>query len=76
MTSSIGAFLPWWGRIATKIVLARVPVSYRLWKRLHVFELGAMDKPTYAYGVFRKHFDAVRSRRETRQFRWTGTRAG
>ncbi len=76
MTSRIGAFLPWWGRIATKIVLARVPVGYRLWKRLHVFELGAMDKPTYAYGVFRRALRCSPVTQRARQFRWTGTRAG
>ena len=57
--TGLAAHVPWWGKIATKVILARLPVHYRLWKRLHVFECGDMEEPSYAHGVFRKHFDAV-----------------
>lgn len=60
--------IPWWGKIAAKIILARLPVDYTIWKRLHVCEYGNMEQPSYAHGVFRKHFDAVRSRRTLKEF--------
>ncbi len=49
--------LPWWAKIAAKLLLSRVPLPYSLWKRLSLFEQGAMERPEYAYNVFRRHFD-------------------
>ena len=40
--------VPWWARIALKIVLARLPVPYRWWKQIHLFEHGTMDRPAEA----------------------------
>jgi len=60
--------VPWWGKIAAKVILARLPVNYRVWKRLHVFQHGDMEVPSYAHGVFTKHFDQVRSRRAMDRF--------
>jgi predicted SAM-dependent methyltransferase len=60
--------IPWWGKIAAKMILARVPVNSRAWKHMHVFELGAMETPAYAYGVYKKHFDKARSRRPLDNF--------
>jgi hypothetical protein len=51
--------LPWQVNVAAKIVLSRMPISYRIWKRVGFFKLGSMDRPEYAYSVFRRHFDAV-----------------
>ena len=34
---------PWWLRIAAKLVLARLPVPYRWWRRLGVFRHGCLD---------------------------------
>ncbi len=51
--------LPWYARMAGKIVLARVPLGYRAWRRLSLFAHGDMASPEYAYSVFRRHFDAV-----------------
>lgn len=48
--------IPWWSRIAGKVVLSRLPVGYNLWSRLRVFRHGAMHDPAYALGVFRQHF--------------------
>jgi hypothetical protein len=59
---------PWWGKIAAKMILARLPVDYSAWKRLHVFQRGAMEEPAYAYGVFKKHFDSARSLRTFNSF--------
>lgn len=57
------ATVPWWEKIAAKLILSRLPVKYKVWKQLRLFEYGEMEEPTYAHGVFRKHFDPVRSRR-------------
>jgi len=49
---------PWYVRMAAKIVLARIPASYQLWRTLRIFVHGGMANPAYAYEVFRKHFQA------------------
>lgn len=61
--TTLAAQVPWWGKIAAKIILARLPVDYRTWKQLHLFQRGAMEQPAYAYGVFKKHFNEARSLR-------------
>ena len=50
-------WVPWYGKIAAKVVLSRLPVDYAFWRRLNLFAHGAMDRPEYASAVFRKHFD-------------------
>lgn len=47
--------VPWWVRIAAKLVLARLPVPYAAWQRLGVFRHGAMDDADYALEVLRGH---------------------
>jgi hypothetical protein len=44
--------------MAAKVVLSRIPASYQAWRAVRLFVHGEMAKPAYAYGVFRKHFDA------------------
>lgn len=56
---SIKRYIPWHGKIATKIILSRLPIKYKLWNELDLFQHGAMEQPSYAYGVFKKHFDRV-----------------
>src|SRR5262245_24825488 len=69
MTSNpLASYIPWWGKIGAKLILARLPVRYSLWKRLHLFEHGYMEQPAYAYGVFRKHFESARSRKDLEKF--------
>ena len=53
--SSINRFLPWWSKIAGKMILNRLPVSYSVWQRLGLFRHGAMDQAAYALGVFDLH---------------------
>lgn len=48
--------MPWWARISAKLVLSRLPVPYRLWRRLSLFRHGQMDKAEYALRVFEHHF--------------------
>jgi len=55
MTLNLRRRVPWWARIAAKIALARLPVPYRLWKRLHLFEHGAMDRPAVALSTLLEH---------------------
>lgn len=49
--------LPWFAKIATKIVLSRLPIPYSSWRRLGLFRHGHMANIEYAYRVFRGHFD-------------------
>jgi hypothetical protein len=56
---SIKQFVPWWGKILAKLVLSRLPINYHFWKKLALFEHGYMERPSYAYEVFKQHFDRV-----------------
>lgn len=51
----VASMLPWWAKIAGKIVLAHLPVRPSTWQRLGLFRHGAMDDPDYSIGVFRSH---------------------
>lgn len=51
------SWIPWYIKIAAKLVLSRLPVGYSLWSKLNLFAHGAMHKPDYAYGVFRQHYE-------------------
>jgi len=64
----ISQSIPWQLKIAAKLVLARIPLSYRLWKRAGVFNLGGMERPEYALRVFRRHFDAANFARKQGNF--------
>lgn len=47
--------VPWWFRVAAKICLSRIPLSYGFWKRLHLFEHGDMEQPVRAWDTFLIH---------------------
>lgn len=53
---SLRAFVPWWARIAGKLVLSRIPLNYRAWRGLNIFTHGLMERPAYALDVFQEHF--------------------
>ncbi|MGI8777098.1 MAG: methyltransferase domain-containing protein [Acidimicrobiales bacterium] len=53
---SIKASVPWFAKIAAKIVLSRLPVPYRVWSKLAIFKHGPMADPAYAIGVFETHW--------------------
>ena len=59
----VASRVPWWGKIATKLVLARLPIDYRRWKRVGLIQHGDMEEPAYAFRVFKFHFDSVRALR-------------
>lgn len=48
--------VPWWAKIAAKLVLARLPVSGGTWQRLGVFSPGGMLEADYAIAVFERHY--------------------
>lgn len=58
--------VPWWAKMAAKMVLARFPVGYGVWKRLGLFEHGRMNEPAFAFATFTKHFN------NAGMDRWTG----
>lgn len=47
--------IPWWGKIAGKLVLSRLPLGYGVWQRLGLFRHGRMDTSEYAVGIFQGH---------------------
>lgn len=59
LTSKMKGAMPWQAKIAAKVMLARLGVGYKLWKRLSLFEHGTMDRPDYALGVFETHFQRL-----------------
>lgn len=47
--------IPWWAKIAAKVVLSRLPFKYAGWQRLGLFRHGSMDTTEYAIKVFDGH---------------------
>ena len=52
---SLKARVPWWARIPAKIVLSRLPVPFAAWRRLALFQHGAMNSGAYVWFVFGRH---------------------
>ncbi len=48
--------VPWWMKIAGKLVLSRLALSPQTWRRVGLFLPGAMQTPAYAIAVFQRHF--------------------
>ena len=55
MASALRNAVPWWMRIGIKIALARLPIPYGFWKKLHLFEHGDMNRPQRSLDNFLKH---------------------
>lgn len=53
---SIKRRLPWWAKVIAKLILVRLPVDYRHWRAVGLFEHGRMEEPKYAFKTYRKHF--------------------
>lgn len=62
------AWIPWYARIAAKLILLRAPAGYGVWRRLSMFAHGSMHKADYAYGVFRQHFERSKFGRKSGGF--------
>jgi hypothetical protein len=52
-------FIPWWFRIAIKILLSRLPLNYRFWKSLKLFEHGDMHLPERAVDTLFLHANSA-----------------
>ncbi len=37
---STGKAVPWWAKIGSKLVLARLPIPYALWRGIGIFRYG------------------------------------
>ena len=59
MTPGLSAAIPWWAKIAAKLVLSRLPVSPRAWQRIGLFSPGGMLDADYALAVFERHFETA-----------------
>lgn len=51
--------LPWRIRVVLKMILARLPIAYGVWRHLSIFHHGDMKRPKYAISVFQHHYDRV-----------------
>lgn len=72
----VSGLVPWWLKIALKVVLARVPVPYQAISRLGIFRHGRMDVSTYAQRVFSKHFAQAQAARGGLPAGFTGLELG
>lgn len=55
------AAIPWWAKIAAKVILSRLPIGPQAWQRLGLFSPGFMLDASYAIAVFRNHYEHVGS---------------
>jgi SAM-dependent methyltransferase len=51
--------IPWQAKIVCKVILSRLPLNYQAWQRFGLFRHGDMASPSYAYVVFKKHYERV-----------------
>lgn len=49
--------LPWWVKLYSKLLLARLPVSYSIWRKLKLFRHGEMNKPKKAISTFQHYYN-------------------
>ena len=52
---SVKHLVPWWAKIAAKLVLSRVPVPFSFWRQVGIFRHGRMNQGRHALRIFRKH---------------------
>jgi SAM-dependent methyltransferase len=55
MSTSLSAWIPWWAKVCAKLVLSRLPVPYKSWKKIGLFVHGSMDRPQVALQTFAEH---------------------
>lgn len=56
---TISSSIPWQAKIIAKLILSRLPFGYQFWRNIGFFMHGDMEQPSYAYNVFKNHFDRV-----------------
>jgi predicted SAM-dependent methyltransferase len=49
--------VPWQAKMTTKLILARLPISWDVWHSMGFFRHGDMDVPTHAFAVTARHFE-------------------
>jgi hypothetical protein len=52
---AIKSLVPWWSRIALKIIFSRIPIPYSVWKRMGMFVHGDMNNPQKAFQTYIAH---------------------
>jgi SAM-dependent methyltransferase len=50
-----GSKLPWYIKMPVKLILARIPISHKMWNGLGLFKFGNMQDFSYAQKVFTTH---------------------
>jgi SAM-dependent methyltransferase len=60
MIGAVSRYVPWWVKLGSKLMLARVPLPYTAWRNLGIFKHGAMLDTGYARHVFEYHFRHAR----------------
>ncbi len=48
--------LPWWVKLCAKLVLARLPIPYDIWRKLNIFRHGEMNDPMRAIRTFKNYY--------------------
>ena len=61
MVSLIKERIPWWFKLFTKLMLARLPISYHRWRSIGIFKHGFMLDAEYAQQVFLRHYNRAKS---------------
>lgn len=52
--------LKWWMKIPAKLVLSRAPIANSVFRKYSMFKHGSMDESSYAFGVVKQHYEAVK----------------
>ena len=61
-------YIPWWGKIALKIILSRLPVNYQRWSSLNLFKHGYPENRYLYAEKFIKHFDLAYPEKKPKNF--------
>src|SRR5437763_1727233 len=57
--ASLKGWMPWWARMGSRAIISHMPVNYRVWRSLDLLRFGGMERPAWAYEIFRRHLDAT-----------------
>ena len=52
--------LPWWLKIIAKLILKRLPITYKRWRRVGLFQHGDMLDFKFALGVFENAYNKAK----------------
>jgi SAM-dependent methyltransferase len=55
-----GLKIPWWAKVCAKLLLARLPIPYSLWRKIKIFRHGDMNAPEHAIRTFEKYLSRAR----------------